>query len=232
MNIKIDNISFRYNKHELILKDLSIAFSKGQIWGILGHNGAGKTTLARLILGLLPPCSGNISFDFEKSISYLPESNGIYEKLTCYENLVFRGEIFGLNTVASKKRADHLLEELNIVNKKWERAAFLSHGMKKRLGLGCALMNPGNLIILDEPTNGLDPESLEIVRNIISSFKGTDTIILIICHDLETVQQVCNNIVILQNGEKIYVGAMDDDNKESIKDIYLKVVKGHEEYAD
>jgi len=209
-----------------------MTFSEGQIWGILGHNGAGKTTLARLILGLLPPNKGAIQTSFQKSVSYLPESNGIYEKLTCYDNLIFRGEISGLSTEASKRRADNLLKELTLSNKKNERAAVLSQGMKKRLGLGCALMNPGNLIMLDEPTNGLDPESLEIIRKMISSFSGTESIVLINSHDLETVSQVCSHFMILQNGQKIYVADNNGNNKQSIKEIYLGVVKEHDTYAD
>lgn len=225
MNIDVKNLEFGYSNNSTVLNDLSLSFSKGEIWGILGHNGAGKTTLARLIMGLLPLRKGSITFNsLDDHVSYLPETNGIYEKLSCIDNLIFRGELSGLKYQECKERAESLLDLLELKNKRDEHAAFLSQGLKKRLGLACAIMSPYELIILDEPTNGLDPESLEIIKKIITNLGNENRIILMNCHDLATVQQICTNVAILQNGECIYSCACTDT---PLNEIYLKVTKEH-----
>lgn len=223
MGIEIRNLRFGYSSNSNVLEDLNLSFNAGEIWGILGHNGAGKTTLARLLMGVLPAQGGSISYnEMYERVSYLPETNGIYEKLSCIDNLIFRGELAGLSPKNCRDRAEELLELLGLKNKRNERAAFLSQGLKKRLGLACTIMNPSNLLILDEPTNGLDPESLEVIKKIISSLNDENRIILMNCHDLPTVQETCTNVAIIQNGKCIYSG---ERSNAPLNEIYMNITR-------
>lgn len=220
--ILINNLYFAYQKNKPIIEDLSLEFREGEIWGILGHNGAGKTTLFRLLLELLKPESGSISINSKKTIGYLPESNGLYEKLTSFENLKFRGRLISKDKKSIIDRSEEMLIELNMVEKKDEKVAFLSSGMRKRIGLGCALIGYSDVLLLDEPTNGLDPISLDKIKKTVSNYSNDENVILINCHDLSSVQEICTHVCILDEGRLRYSGKV---TNESIKEIYFNVLE-------
>lgn len=219
--IAVNELHFEYQKNQPVITNLSIEFKKGEIWGILGHNGAGKTTLFRLLLGLLTPKKGQIKIASKKNIGYLPESNGLYEKLTSFENLKFRGQLISANKNSVLIQSDNILKELNMMEKKNEKVAFLSSGMRKRIGLGCALIGNSDVILLDEPTNGLDPVSLDKVLETIKNCGADGKTILINCHDLSAVQEICTHVCIIHKGQLRYSGAVND---ESLKELYLSIV--------
>ncbi|GAB6108946.1 ABC transporter ATP-binding protein [Fusibacter bizertensis] len=226
--LKLENISYSYCENEDI-KQISYTFNPGIIYGVLGHNGAGKTTLFRMILGLVKMTSGIINQNHIQNISYLPENNGVYNNLTVIENLNYRAALNQISKNESKTRIEKLLKQLKLNRHVSKKASNLSQGLKKRLAFACAMLNYGDLILLDEPTNGLDPESLEIVKNLILNIKSNRSIIIINSHDLNFVSKICDEILILQEGELIY----SSDKISDIEDLYLRITStdgGENEY--
>lgn len=220
--IEIKNISFRYSEEE-VLDNLSIDIYSGDIVGLLGHNGAGKTTLFRIVRELFTPNEGEINKNYDKgeSISILPENNGVYENLTAYENLKFRGKLFGTNNNDIDSNINNLLKLFRLENVKDKKVKTFSNGMKKRIALAAAMIQKSNILILDEPTNGIDPESREILIDIINNLQRQGKTLMISSHDLDFISRAVDRVVIIQNGQKVYENYM-DKIKLSLKDIYLK----------
>lgn len=222
--IEINGLTFSYNKKTPVINNLNFSINKNDIVGVLGHNGAGKSTLFKAILGLLKPQSGEIKIDesLKKNMGYLPETNGLYSRLTCYENLAFRAKIAHIEKSKIKEKCMDILEMVNLMDKKDSVASTLSNGMRKRIAFGGSIIGESPLILLDEPTNGLDPESLEILISIIKQLNKNNISFIINSHDLNTVEQLCNNVVVLQNGRDIYKGTAKDT---SLKTLYFDVIK-------
>jgi ABC-type multidrug transport system ATPase subunit len=231
--IKLNNIGFTYNKRNLIFKDMSLEVKRGEVTAVIGHNGAGKTTLFKCILGLIKPQSGSIEIYnnrqdekiFETNISYMPDTGGFYPLLSPYDNLLFRASFYNKTTEA-KQLASYWLDKLILNKSNVKLAGQLSHGMQKRLSFACALINYPNIILLDEPTNGLDPESKDIIIRIIGELKIQDNTVLINTHDLNLVRETCNKIIFLQDGVIIDKKSV-IEIKDNLKDYYLDMVSNH-----
>lgn len=224
--MKIKNLSFSYNKKMKILENISFEVGENKVIGILGHNGAGKTTLIKCITDILKPDAGNIEFPFDidiknKEISYMPQSNGIYENLSVYQNLLFRAKLSKIDT----NDIDKYLKKADLMDKKFEITKRLSGGMKKRLSLISCIITKPKIVFLDEPTNSLDPQSVDIITKMILELKSKGILIFINSHDLNFIKSVCEKIIILQNGKKIYDGDFKGNNYEQIKEFYLKKCK-------
>jgi len=199
-----------FKKQEAV-KDISIKVSRNSIYGLLGANGAGKSTFLKMITGMLRPTSGEILFDGHKwsrkdlsEIGSLIESAPLYENLTAKENLKVRTTVLGL--------PDSRIEEvLNIVDLKGtgkKRAGQFSMGMKQRLGIAIALLNNPKFLILDEPTNGLDPFGIQELRELIRSFPKEGITVILSSHMLSEVEQIADHIGIISNGILGYQGEL------------------------
>jgi len=199
-----------FKKQEAV-KDISIKVSRNSIYGLLGANGAGKSTFLKMITGMLRPTSGEILFDGHKwsrkdlsEIGSLIESAPLYENLTAKENLKVRTTVLGL--------PDSRIEEvLNIVDLKGtgkKRAGQFSMGMKQRLGIAIALLNNPQFLILDEPTNGLDPFGIQELRELIRSFPKEGITVILSSHMLSEVEQIADHIGIISNGILGYQGEL------------------------
>ncbi len=228
-----EHVTFCYKPQIKAVDDVTIRVSEGQILGLLGHNGAGKTTTLRLILGLLLPQSGNIKvggYDLRNAsvprtlMAYMPETNGIYERLTGFQNLEFRARATGIDKNQIKTKSEMWLDRLGILDRGNEKAGTWSKGLKQRLSLACALICQPNLLLLDEPTNGLDPESLSVVLEILEDVRDRGTTIIMSSHDLNSVITICSHISILQNGQVIYMNTLEGSLK-SLQKTYLKLTK-------
>jgi len=228
--IKSDKLNFYFKKNKLILDNLDFKVCKGEVHSLLGHNGAGKTTLLKLIIGLLKPTEGKITIEdqeaykYKSIIGYLPETNGIYHRLTAYQNMEFVGRINKIHKDDLKLKIERLLKLFNLLDKKEDYVSTFSNGMKKRLALACVLIGDPQIILLDEPTNAIDPESLEILIRTIKQLNEKGKTIICVSHNLDFVNRISTNVSILENGRLIFtseVSSLEGD----LKDIYLNKLK-------
>jgi ABC-2 type transport system ATP-binding protein len=194
---------------KVALRALNIEIRRGEIFGLLGPNGSGKTTTIKLLLGLLFPTDGE-AFLFGKPaadvgknerIGYLPEESYLYRFLNAEETLDFYGRLFNLPTAIREKRAQELIEKVGLKADRKRNLREYSKGMRQRIGLAQALINDPDLVILDEPTSGLDPLGTVWMKELIIELRKQGKTVLMCSHRLEDVQDVCDRIAILSEGE-------------------------------
>jgi ABC-2 type transport system ATP-binding protein len=194
---------------KVALRALNLQIYRGEIFGLLGPNGSGKTTTIKLLLGLLFPTDGEAIVFNEPAaevgknerIGYLPEESYLYRFLTAEETLDFYGRLFNLSTAVRRKRAHDLIETVGLAADKKRILKEYSKGMRQRIGLAQALINDPELVILDEPTSGLDPLGTRWMKDLIKDLRNKGKTILMCSHRLEDVQDICDRIAILNEGE-------------------------------
>lgn len=210
--IEVENLTKDYGSFQA-LRDISFNVEPGEILGFLGPNGAGKTTTMRIITGFIPATSGTVrvagydvaekSLEARKHLGYLPETVPLYTELTPFEYLDFRARITGLtNTRERKTRIGEVMDRLNIVDVANKQIGALSRGYRQRVGLAQAMLHNPDVLILDEPTVGLDPVQITGVRELIRELGRTHTIILS-THILAEVSMVCDRVVIINRGRLV-----------------------------
>jgi ABC-2 type transport system ATP-binding protein len=212
--IQIRNLSKIYRdfwgrKKVRALNSLSLDVHKGEVFGLLGPNGSGKTTTLKLLLGLLFPTEGNVTIlgqpasDVSKNerIGYLPEESYLYRFLNAEETLDFYGRLFKMSGAERRKRSEELIEMVGLKTAKRRQLKEYSKGMTRRIGLAQALINDPDLILLDEPTSGLDPLGSRDMKDLILKLKAQGKTIVMCSHLLADVQDVCDRIAILYQGE-------------------------------
>lgn len=220
-----------FKKQEAV-KDISIKVPRNSIYGLLGPNGAGKSTLLKMITGMLRESSGEILFDGHKwsrkdlgEIGSLIEAAPLYENLTAKDNLKVRTTVLGL--------PDSRIEEvLNIVDLKGtakKRAGQFSMGMKQRLGIAIALLNNPKLLILDEPTNGLDPFGIQELRELIKSFPKKGITVILSSHMLSEVEQIADHIGIISGGILGYQEKLQKD--QDLEKLFMEIAKKYRREA-
>ena len=200
------------------LKSLDIEVRKGEIFGLLGPNGSGKSTTIKLILGLLFPSSGRVLvFDKDASetsknerIGYLPEESYLYKFLTAEETLDFYGRLFDMSGAERAKRVDELIKLVGLTGARHRQLREYSKGMTRRVGLAQALINEPDLILLDEPTTGLDPIGTREMKDVILALRDQGKTVLLCSHQLADVQDVCDRVAILHQGELKELGSVSD----------------------
>jgi len=194
---------------KVALRALNLSIERGEIFGLLGPNGSGKTTTIKLLLGLLFPSSGEAlvfdrpAADVAKNarIGYLPEESYLYRFLNAEETLDFYGRLFDLPADERRRRAQELIEMVGLKDDRKRILKEYSKGMRQRIGLAQALINDPELVILDEPTSGLDPLGTRWMKDLILELRGKGKTILMCSHRLDDVQDVCDRIAILYEGE-------------------------------
>ncbi len=206
--IQVVNLTKRYHGFTAV-RDISFEVAKGEVVGFLGPNGAGKSTTMRMLTGYLPPTSGHASiagFDiFEDSIQarrhlgYLPESTPLYHDMRVHEYLRYRASLKGVEPAKIKERVGDVLEMCDLKEKERALIGTLSKGQKQRVGLADALVHDPDLLILDEPTIGLDPNQIRQVRELIKNLANRRTV-LISTHILSEVEMMCSRVVIIHRG--------------------------------
>lgn len=202
------------------VRDFSFEVFEGEVFGCLGHNGAGKTTSIRLlngvleassgsarVLGLDPPAQGS---QLRRRTGVLTENPSLDERLTARENLTFYAEVYGVDPEKVKPRVDELLERFQLAERADEKTGGYSKGMKQRLALARALIHEPELLFLDEPTAGLDPFAARQVRELIASLSEAGRTIFLCTHNLVEAQRLCDRIAVLEHGELLALGSLDD----------------------
>src|SRR6266404_1518480 len=204
----------RQKKRALNALDLQI--KRGEIFGLLGPNGSGKTTTIKLLLGLLFPTEGEALVFGEPAaqvtknerIGYLPEESYLYKFLNAEETLDFYGRLFNMPSHVRHERAQRLIDTVGLAKDKKRILKEYSKGMRQRIGLAQALINEPELVILDEPTSGLDPLATRWMKDLIKGLRNQGTTILMCSHRLDDVQDVCDRIAILYDGELQELGSV------------------------
>jgi ABC-2 type transport system ATP-binding protein len=218
--VETRNLNFRFSPQEIALKDIHLQVPEGSIFGFLGPNGAGKTTTLRLILGLLQKQEGEIQFfgqKFEenriailKKVGTLIESPSLYSHLTARENLLILQKIYQ----CPKERIDSVLEIVGLSHTGKKKAGKFSLGMKQRLSIAMALLHEPKLLILDEPTNGLDPNGIIEVRELLKKLNAENKItVLISSHLLSEIEKLVTHVGIIHKGEMLFQGTLDELHK-------------------
>ncbi|MDD7463618.1 MAG: lantibiotic protection ABC transporter ATP-binding subunit [Anaerococcus sp.] len=224
--IESKNLCKKY-KNQLVLDKVSIKVPEGKVYGLLGPNGAGKSTLLKLICQVIRPDSGQIYYKNKPienkdllEIGAIIENPAIYPNLTAYENL----EILTTLLAIDKGRIDHVLKLVGLDKTGNKLSKDLSLGMKQRLGIAMALINDPKLLILDEPTNGLDPVGISELRELIRSFSKENISVILSSHILSEVDQVADRIGIINEGRLSYEKDKTNDQAE-LEEIFMQIIK-------
>lgn len=217
----------------------------GEVFGFLGPNGAGKTTTLKMIVGLLQPTSGTVrvaGYDVQTqprlakaSCGYVPDTPNLYAKLTGRELLRFVGDLYDLDRHQAARRLDELLRMFDLISAADDTVDSYSHGMQQKASLASALMHDPRVLVLDEPTVGLDPKSARLIKDILRQLADRGAAVMLSTHILEIAERMCDRIGIINKGQLIAVGTMDElralnkTGQTSLEDIFLSLTGGTEE---
>jgi len=225
------------NKTVTALNKVSMSVEEGEIFGILGPNGSGKTTCLKLLLGIVFPTEGKINImgknqyavDIKKNIGFLPENPYYYDYLTGPEILKFYGKLFDMPAALIEKRTDELLKMVSLNDAKHLSLKHYSKGMLERIGLAASLINDPKIIILDEPTTGLDPIGCKETRDLLIRLNKEGKTILLSSHFLSEVERVCTRIVIFHKGNLLTTGTLSnllaEYKAENLEDLFVKAIE-------
>ena len=215
MELVIDRLTKQY-QNKIAVDRISLRLHRG-VFGLLGTNGAGKTTLMRMLCGILQPTGGTISFDgmdvreegYRAVLGYLPQDFGYYPEFTAMDFLLYMAALKGLPRQSARRKATELLELVGLQDMGRKKIKTFSGGMKQRLGIAQALLNDPKLLILDEPTAGLDPKERVRFRNLIGQL-GKDSIVLLSTHIVSDIEHIADEVLMMKDGNLIYHGPWDE----------------------
>ncbi len=232
MHIKIENLNKVYKGGSYAIKNLNLEIPNG-MFGLLGPNGAGKSTLMRILVTLMKPSSGKVTIndtlDLAKNrreiramLGYLPQDFSFFSKLKTYEFLDYTARLAGMKNSTTRRTAvEQMLEEVGLFEARDRHANKLSGGMKRRLGIAQALINDPKIIIVDEPTTGLDPEERIRFRNLLSTISTRDVIIILSTHIVGDISSTCDNMALLNKGNLAFAGSPEQLVKEAEGFVWL-----------
>ena len=218
--LKTEGLTKRYGNLTAV-KDLTLEIREGEVFGFLGPNGAGKTTSINMMCGLLKPDAGRVTIqgvpvaggdpEVRARVGVCPQEVVLWERLTCLEQLQFIGQMYGLTRQRARQRSEQLLEELDLTSKRGSQARTLSGGLQRRLNLAMALVHDPEIVVLDEPEVGLDPQSRVKVREYIRSMARVKTVILT-THNMDEADRVADRVAIIDHGQLLVL-----DTPEALK---------------
>lgn len=226
MELIIDGLSKKYENKNAV-DCISLKLYQG-VYGLLGANGAGKTTLMRMICGILKPTAGTITFDgsavteerYRSILGYLPQDFGYYPEFTGQDFLLYMAALKGIAKPQAKRKAAELLQMVSLQDAAKKKIKTYSGGMKQRLGIAQALLNQPKLLVLDEPTAGLDPMERVRFRNLIQDL-GKNSIVLLSTHIISDIEHIADHVLMMKDGQLIYSGKWDEMNG-NLEDFYLQ----------
>jgi ABC-2 type transport system ATP-binding protein len=229
---------------KVAVNDISFDVRAGEVFGFLGPNGAGKTTTIKMIVGLLQPSSGTVKvagFDVQKesmqakaSSGYVPDTPNLYMKLSARELLRFVGDLYELKRGKVDERIDELLRMFDLADVRDDLIDSYSHGMKQKAALAAALIHDPKVLVLDEPTVGLDPKSARLIKDILRQLADRGAAVFLSTHILEIAERMCDRIGIIDHGNLVAQGTMAELRASStgggsLEDIFLALTGGAEE---
>lgn len=232
MELKIDRLTKQYS-NKIAVDRVSCTLSPGVI-GLLGANGAGKTTLMRMVCGILKPTSGTVKLGqydvtdsgYRNLLGYLPQDFGYYPEFTGMDFMLYIATLKGLDKGTAKRRSTDLLESVNLLEASGKKIKTYSGGMKQRLGLAQVMLNNPQLVVLDEPTAGLDPKERVRFRHIIEDI-GKKSIVLLSTHIVSDIEKAADRILVIKDGQKVFDGTEEETGKD-LETFYLEIFGGEE----
>ncbi len=242
--IQTSHLIKRYGD-KVAVNDVSFEVYSGEVFGFLGPNGAGKTTTIKMIVGLLQPTAGTVKvagYDVQAqpmlskaSSGYVPDTPNLYAKLSGRELLRFVGDLYNLDRQQTARRIDELLKTFDLTAAADDTVDSYSHGMQQKTSLAAALMHDPKVLVLDEPTVGLDPKSARLIKDILRQMADRGAAVMLSTHILEIAERMCDRIGIINKGQLVAVGTMDElrtldkTGEASLEDIFLGLTGGAEE---
>lgn len=226
MELIIDRLTKQY-KNQIAVDRISLELYKG-VYGLLGANGAGKTTFMHMLCGVLKPTSGTITFDnfdvtteeYRSELGYLPQDFGYYPEFTGMDFLLYMAALKGLDKSYAKRKASKLLKTVSLQDKANKKIKSYSGGMKQRLGIAQALLNDPKIIILDEPTAGLDPKERVRFRDLVAEL-GKESIVILSTHIISDIEHIADTVLMMKKGQIIYQGHWTGET-EDLETFYLE----------
>jgi ABC-2 type transport system ATP-binding protein len=242
--IQTSGLTKRFGKLAAV-RDVTFEVGAGEVFGFLGPNGAGKTTTIRMLTGLVRPSSGTAQVagfevtaeprEVKRRVGYLAETPYLYPKLSGREFLAFMGALYQVPTAVARQRAARLLSLFELSGKADELVETYSHGMQQKLALAGALLHEPPVLFLDEPTSGLDPRSARLVKDLLVGLVGRGHTVFLSTHVLEIAEQLCHRVGIINHGEVIATGTLDELRQgahrevRTLEDIFLQLTGGMED---
>ncbi len=231
--ISIQNITKRFS-HTVALNSVSLEIPQGSIYGLLGPNGAGKTTCIRILTQILQPDSGTITLynknlepDDITQFGYLPEERGLYKQMYVGEQIMYFASLKGMSKIEAKQECNFWLQKFNIEQWKHKKAGELSKGMQQKIQFICAIIHKPEILILDEPFSGFDPINADIIKQEILQLKKLGTTIILSTHNMNSVEELCDSIALINASEKIIEGSVSAIKKQFAKNIYSITFSGY-----
>lgn len=230
MEICISHLSKSYGKKQA-LREISLTIPSG-MFGLLGRNGAGKTSLMRILATLQTPTKGSVTINgiplhdtkrIRKIVGYLPQDFSIYPNMTVYSAMDYLGVLSEIPTQERRLRIETLLEQVNLENARKTKVKTLSGGMRRRLGIAQALLHDPQILIVDEPTAGLDPEERIRFRNLLCEF-AEHRLVILSTHIVEDIDSTCRNVAVLDEGTLLFYGTISELRKQAEGKIYSLIV--------
>ncbi|WLR43282.1 ABC transporter ATP-binding protein [Bacillus carboniphilus] len=231
--IHIDHVSKQFGKKS-VLKEISCSVNQGEIFGLLGPSGSGKTTLVKLIMGMEKQDQGTIKIDgltvpnlkISKTVGFMSQSDALYEDLTAFENLVFFASLYGMKRKHAKERISIVMDLVGLFNDIYTKVSAYSGGMKRRLSLAISLLHEPNILILDEPTVGIDPLMRKTIWEELNQLRKNGACILLTTHVMDEAEK-CTKIAMLRDGHLLTVGTPEQIKQQekvsSIEEAFLSL---------
>jgi ABC-2 type transport system ATP-binding protein len=225
--VALDDVSKTF-AHVVAVNHLSLSVPRGVVYGILGPNGAGKTTTIRMLVGILRPDSGRVRVldsndpaQIKPRLGYLPEEKGLYKKMRVLDLVAYFGRLKGMTRAAAYSRGRSLLDEFDLGDWHDQKCESLSKGMGQKVQIVATLIHDPELIVLDEPFSGLDPVNVELVRNIVLAQRSRNRTVLLSTHVMEQAQQICDGLILINHGRKLFDGTLSDIRRSSERTISI-----------
>jgi ABC-2 type transport system ATP-binding protein len=214
--VEVRNVTKKYGSRTVV-DNVSFSVSSGEILGMIGPNGAGKTTNIRMIMDVIKPDSGEVSLfgrrfnnELKKQIGYLPEERGLYRKKPILDSMIYLAALKGLDSKMARSRAEKLLTRVNMQAHQNKKIEELSHGMAQIIQILVTILHEPDVIILDEPFNGLDPVNVKMVKDMILELKNQGKAIMLSTHRMNEVEELCDRIFMINKGRNVLYGSIGD----------------------